>query len=94
MHWLGYNDAVSWLNKVKTQPTTNFEIFKFCPPAYLPALRPSCARCRASEISHDKVMVANLQKCYSEDPLHHSDFFYPSFPFFIPLARCEPHIQR
>ena len=31
MHWLGYNDAVSWLNKVKTrifQPTANFEIFK------------------------------------------------------------------
>ena len=31
MHWLGYNDAVSWLNKAKTrmfQPTANFEIFE------------------------------------------------------------------
>ena len=30
IHWLGYNDAVSWLNEVKTrifQPTANFEIF-------------------------------------------------------------------
>ena len=31
MHWLGYNDAVSWLNEAKTrifQPTANFENFK------------------------------------------------------------------
>ena len=31
MHWLGYNDAVSWLNKAKTrifQPTANFENFE------------------------------------------------------------------
>ena len=31
MHWLGYNDAVSWLNEVKTrifQPTANFENFE------------------------------------------------------------------
>ena len=30
MHWIGYNDAVSWLNEAKTrifQPTANFEIF-------------------------------------------------------------------
>ena len=30
MHWLGYNDAESLLNKVKTrifQPTANFENF-------------------------------------------------------------------
>ena len=30
MHWLGYNDAVSWLNEAKTgifQPTSNFENF-------------------------------------------------------------------
>ena len=29
MHWLGYNDAVSWLNEAKTrifQPTANSEI--------------------------------------------------------------------
>ena len=31
MHWLGYNDAVSWLNEAKTrvfQPTANFENFE------------------------------------------------------------------
>ena len=31
MHWLGYNNAVSWLNEVKTrifQPIANFEIFE------------------------------------------------------------------
>ena len=66
MHWLGYNDAVSWLNEAKTrifQPTANFEIFEIylyfvclpaCLPASLPAVRPGCARCRAPEISHDK----------------------------------------
>ena len=30
-HWLGYNDAVSWLNEVKSrilQPTANFENFE------------------------------------------------------------------
>ena len=62
MHWLGYNDAVSWLNKAKTrifQPTANFEIFEIylyfiSLPACLPAVRPGCTRCRAPEISHDK----------------------------------------
>ena len=31
MHWLGYYDAVSWLNEAKTrifQPTANFENFE------------------------------------------------------------------
>ena len=49
MHWLGYNDAVSWLNKAKTrifQPTANFEIFEIylyfvCLPASLPASQPA-----------------------------------------------------
>ena len=70
MHWLGYNDAVSWLNEAKTrifQPTANFEIFEIylyfvsqpasqpaSLPACLPAVRPGCARCRATEISHVK----------------------------------------
>ena len=66
MHWLGYNDAVSWLNEAKTQifqPTANFENFKIClyfislpasQPACQPAVRPGYARCRAPEISHDK----------------------------------------
>ena len=78
MHWLGYNDAVSWLNKAKTrifQPTANFEIFEIylyfvcqpaSQPASLPAVRPGCARCRAPEI---KVMATDLRKCCSEDDL-------------------------
>ena len=45
MHWLGYNDAVSWLNKAKTrifQPTANFENLKFTciSSASLPACLP------------------------------------------------------
>ena len=48
MHWLGYNDTVSWLNEVKA----NFEIYLYF--VCLPAIRPGCTRCRASEISHDK----------------------------------------
>ena len=58
MHWLGYNDAVSSLNKAKTQifqPTANFENFEIC--LYFvsqPAIRPGCTRCRAPEVSHDK----------------------------------------
>ena len=66
MHWLGYNNAVSSLNEVKSrifQPTANFENFEIrlyfisqpaCRPASQPAVRPGCARCRAPEISHDK----------------------------------------
>ena len=70
MHWLGYNDAVSSLNEVKSrifQHTANFENFEIrlyfvsLPasqpaglPASQPAVRPGCARCRAPEISHDK----------------------------------------
>ena len=62
MHWLGYNDAVSSLNEVKTrifQPTANFENFEIrlyfvSLPVSLPAVRLGCARCRAPEILHDK----------------------------------------
>ena len=62
MHWLGYYDAVSWLNEAKTrvfQPIANFENFEIylyfvCLPGSLHAVRPGCARCRAPEISHDK----------------------------------------
>ena len=39
MHWLDYNDAVSWLNEANTrifQPTVNFENLKL-PVFHLPA---------------------------------------------------------
>ena len=54
MHWLGYNDAVSSLNEVKTQifqPTANFENFEIrlyfvsLPTSQLasqPASQPAC----------------------------------------------------
>ena len=80
MHWLGYNDAVSWLNKAKTrifQPTANFEIFKIylyfvCLPASLPAVRPGCAiniGVGLQKFHMIKVMAADLRKCCSEDDL-------------------------
>ena len=78
MHWLGYNDGVSWLKEVKTrifQPTANFENFEIylyfvcqpaslpaSQPACLPAVRPGCARCRAPEILHDKGNDGGLTK--------------------------------
>ena len=46
MQWLGYNDAVSWLNEVKTrifQPTAYFENFKiYLYFIYLRACQPAC----------------------------------------------------
>ena len=93
MHWLGYNDAVSWLNEAKTQiflPTANFENFEIrlyfvCQPA----VRPGCTRCRAPEISHDKGNHGRriyenvvLKTIY---PLPHGDSFYPSFSFLVLL---------
>ena len=70
MHWLGHNDAVSWLNEAKTQivqPTVNFENFKInlYSSASQPAVRSGYARCRTLEISHDKGNGGNLQKCCS-----------------------------
>ena len=74
MHWLGYNDAVSWLNEAKTrifQPTANFENFMIylyfvcqpaSQPASQPAVRPGCARCRAPEISRDKDNCGGFMK--------------------------------
>ena len=50
MHWLGYNDAVSWLNEAKTrifQPTANFEIFEIYLYLHgLPASQPACRKTR------------------------------------------------
>ena len=74
-HWLGYNDAVSWLNEAKTQIfpnpnpelTANFEHFEInlyfvCLPATcLPTIRLGCARCRAPEISHMHMSYRSVQ---------------------------------
>ena len=45
IHWLGYNDAVSWL-KTRIQPTANFEILKFTciSSASQPASQPACRK--------------------------------------------------
>ena len=77
MHWLGYNDAVSSLNEVKTrifQPTANFENFKIhlyfvSQPANQPAVRPGCASVGLQKFHMIKVMVADLRKCCSKDDL-------------------------
>ena len=52
IHWLGYNDAVSWLNKeyFSLQPIFEIYLYFVCQPA----VRPDCARCRAPKISHNK----------------------------------------
>ena len=102
MHWLYYNDAVSWLNTAKTcifQPTANFENFEI----YLyfvcqPAVRPSCTRCRAPEISHDKGNGSGFTKILFRRLFTHCAMaipfilLSPSLFFFIPLARCESHL--
>ena len=50
MHWLGYNDAVSLSNEVKTrifQPTANFENFEIHPYfVSQPASQPACCKTR------------------------------------------------
>ena len=97
IHWLGYNDAVSWLNEAKTrifQPTANFEIFKiYLYFVCLPAVRPGCARCRAPEISHDKGRFTKMlfTHCAMAIPFI---LLSPSLFFFIPLARCKSHLRR
>ena len=105
MHWLDYNDAVSWLNEAKTrifQPTANFAIYLYfvCQPACLPAIRPGCARCRAPEISHDKGNGGRITKMLFRRRFTHCAMaisfilLSPSLFFFIPLARCESHLRR
>ena len=92
MHWLGYNDAVSWLNEAKTrifQPTANFEIFEIylyfvCLPACQPACRKTRLRwCRAPEISHDKGNGYENVIPKTIYPLRHDDSLYPSFSFLV-----------
>ena len=116
MHWLGYNDAVSLLNEMKTrifQPTANFENFEIrlyfvsqpasqpaCQPACQATVRPGCARCRAPEILHDKGNGGGFTKMLFRRRFTHCAMaipfilLSPSLFFFIPLARCESHLQR
>ena len=98
MHWLSYN-AVSWLNKAKTQifqPTANFETFKtnlylIClpacqsasQPACLPAIRPSCARCRAPEISYGKGNGGRFMKMLFRRQFTHCAM---AIPFILPCS--------
>ena len=103
MHWLGYNDAVSWLNEAKTRPTANFEILEIYYLYFVcsqPAVRLGCARCRAPEISHDKGNGGGFTKMLFQRRFTHCAMaipfilLSPSLFFFIPLARCESHLRR
>ena len=104
IHWLGYNDAVSWLNEAKTrifQPTANFEIFEiYLYFVCLPACLPACHRCRAPEISHDKGNGGGFTKMLFRRQFTHCAMailfilLSSSLFFFIPLARCESHLRR
>ena len=71
MHWLGYNDAVSLLNEVKTRifPTANFENFEIRQPA-----------CRK------KVMAADLRKCCSKDDLPTAPWRFLLSFFLLPCS--------
>ena len=46
------------------QPILKFSKFTCISSASLPAVRPSCARCRALEISHDKGNGGGLTKMF------------------------------
>ena len=91
MHWLGYNDAVPWLNEAKTQifqPTGNFKNFEIhlyfvC----LPAVRPGCARCRAPEISHDKGNGSGFMKMLFRRRFTHCAMAIPFI--LLPLPCCS-----
>ena len=87
IHWLGYNDAVSWLNGI-FQPTANFEIFKIylyfiCLPASLPAVRPGFARCRAPEILHDEGNGSGFTKMLFRRRFTHCAM---AIPFILPYS--------
>ena len=100
------NDAVPWLNETISRifrPTANFENFEIylyfvCQPASLPAVRPGCAKCRASETSHDKGNGGGFTKMFNIPktiyPLRHGDSLYPSFLslFFISKVRISPKV--
>ena len=93
MHWLGYIDAVPWLNKAKTQifhPTGNFENFKIylyfvSLPASLPAVRPVALGVGLQKFHTIKLMAADLRKCHSEDDLPTAPwrFLLSFFPFLV-----------
>ena len=93
MHWLGYNDAVSWFLEFSKFTC----ILSACLPACLPAVRPGCARCRAPEILHDKDNGGEFTKMLFRRRFTHCAMaisfilLSPSL-FFIPLARCESHL--
>ena len=101
MHWLGYYDAVSWLNETKTrvfQPTANFENFKIylyfaCLPASQPASLPACRKTQLHYVDVGlkkfhmvKVMAADLRKCCSEDNLPTAPWRFLLSLFLLPSS--------
>ena len=89
MHWLGYTKRKL---KYSSLQTILKNLKSACiPSASLPAsqsaIRSTCARCRAPEISHHKgtVMAADLRKCCSEDDLPTALWRFLSF-FLIPCS--------
>ena len=93
MHWLGYNDAISWLNEAKTQifqPTANFEIFKIylyfvCQSASLPACLVALG-IGLQKFHMIKVMAADLRKCCSEDDLPTAPWRFLLSFFLLPCS--------
>ena len=87
MHWLGYNDVISWLNEAKTrifQPTANFEDL---PVFHLPAVRSGYARCRAPGISHDEGNGSIFTKMLFRRRFTHCAMAIPFI--LLPLPCCS-----
>ena len=99
MHWLGYNDAVSWL--AKTQYFSLQPIFKLLKltcisSAYLPAhplvrspTRPPACR-NGSKFTKMLFRRRFTHRTMAIPFILLSPYLF----FFIPLARCESHLQR
>ena len=101
MHWLGYNDAVSWLNEVKTQTfqsTASFENFEIrlpaCLPASLPAsqpaIRPDCTRYRAPKFYMFKGNGGEFTKMLFQRQFTHCAMAIPFILLSSSLLFCIP----
>ena len=63
----------------------------------LPTVRPGCARYRAPEISHNKGDGNGIYENVAPKTIYPTIPFIlhsPSLFFFIPLTKCESHLQK
>ena len=94
MHWHSFNNAVRLLNKVKSRlfrSIMNFKNFEnhvdvVCWPASQPAVRPSCARCRALKITQNNRLLRRIYETVVLKTIfllrHGDSFVLPYITFF------------